>query len=167
MSQFWQKTQRRLQPLKKTVPLPRHPCTGASSAKWGATVDTSALHPTLHTPSSFSSLCVEDAGRVHVGTVLGGGCVCIALRMFRQPASRGVVAPPCVYTQSVLHEGLCIALLYITGTRVVASAAGHMGAHLFTPQLRGHALQSASSSRAACSLAGMRPRRCVVTAAGT
>jgi hypothetical protein len=56
MSQFWQKTQRRLHMLKKTVPLPRQPFRGASSAKCGATVDTRALRPTLHIPSSSLSL---------------------------------------------------------------------------------------------------------------
>jgi hypothetical protein len=52
----WQNTQPMLQLAKKTVPLPRHPRSGASSAWCGATVDTRALRPTLHTPRLFCSL---------------------------------------------------------------------------------------------------------------
>ena len=36
MALFWQNTQRREQPVKKTAPLPRVPLIGGSSQKWSA-----------------------------------------------------------------------------------------------------------------------------------
>ena len=50
ISQFWQKTQRRLQPAKKTVPEPRRPRSTSSSPKWGKALATRARRPMRQTP---------------------------------------------------------------------------------------------------------------------
>lgn len=144
MSQFWQKTQRRLHMLKNTVPLPCRPCSGCSSAKCGATVDTSALRPTLHIPSSsFSLVDVEKVWKCGSGKLIEYTIYVCRPTLLGLPAPDNVPAAQPQRQQTLLIDPC-----------------------LLTLQFRGQALQSASSASAAASLAGMRPRACVVTATG-
>jgi hypothetical protein len=55
MSWFWQKTQRREQPVKNTVPEPLVPLMHGSSPKWGAALAAVGREGLAHTPPGFSS----------------------------------------------------------------------------------------------------------------
>ena len=64
MELFWQKTQRRLQPEKNTVPAPRVPDMGGSSQKWRAARATTGSAGMAHTPpgTEASRRAPQDLG---------------------------------------------------------------------------------------------------------
>src|SRR5262245_27250287 len=83
ISQFWQKTQRRLQRPKKIVPEPRHPRRQSSSPKCGKALDTIACRPVWQVPVlPRSRLQPQSRGQA------------LQLSSSRSPASTRAANPP-------------------------------------------------------------------------
>ena len=71
VSWFWQNTQFKLQPAKKTVPDPLFPLMDGSSPKWTIALDTTGSRKTLHNPFSVLLSTLHRLGQIsHVSISL-------------------------------------------------------------------------------------------------